>query len=81
MGIDHIAVIAEQSAAFTDAVTRPGALDLPISSCPGWTVADLVYHLGEVQAFWTLVVRAGGELPDEDQERAARDYDDDLLGW
>jgi uncharacterized protein (TIGR03083 family) len=81
MRMDHIAAVEEQSAAFTDAVTRPGALARTVSACPGWTVRDLVTHLGEVQSFWTLVLRAGGELPGEDEARAAKDYGDDLLGW
>ena len=37
-------------------------LDLPIPSCPGWTMADLVWHLGEVHAFWGQVV--AGKLTD-----------------
>jgi uncharacterized protein (TIGR03083 family) len=81
MSTDHIAVIAEQNAAFTAAVTRPGALDRKVLACPDWTVADLVYHLGEVQAFWTLVLREGGGHPSGEAEAAARDHGDDLLGW
>jgi uncharacterized protein (TIGR03083 family) len=81
MRIDHIAAIEEQSAAFTEAVTRPGALERDVASCPGWTVHDLVYHLGEVQTFWTLILQAGGGLPGDDEERAAKDYGRDLMGW
>ncbi len=81
MTIDHISAIAEQNAAFTAAVSAPGALDRQVPSCPGWTVADLVFHLGEVQAFWTLVLRAGGGLPSDADEAAAKDPGDDLLGW
>jgi uncharacterized protein (TIGR03083 family) len=79
--IDHIKAIAEQSAAFTDAVTRPGVLTRPVTACPGWTVSDLVRHLGEVQASWTLILRAGGARPDEDELRAAHDHGEDLMGW
>lgn len=81
MTIDHISAIAEQSAAFTDAVSRPGALDRKVPSCPDWTVADLVFHLGEVQAFWTLVLREGGSLPSDEAAAAAKDHGEDLLGW
>ncbi|HEY3259312.1 MAG TPA: hypothetical protein VGJ95_03445 [Pseudonocardiaceae bacterium] len=35
--IDHIAAIEEQSAAFTEAVIQPGALDRPARACPGWS--------------------------------------------
>lgn len=31
-------------------------LDAPIQHCPGWTVVDVVTHLGEVQGFWANVV-------------------------
>jgi uncharacterized protein (TIGR03083 family) len=81
MRIDHIAAIEEQNAAFTDAVTRPDALQRPVSACPGWTVHDLVSHLGEVQSFWALVLPASGALPDEEQARAAADPGGDLIGW
>ena len=33
-----------------------GRLDAPIEHCPGWTMADLVQHLTEVQWFWATVV-------------------------
>lgn len=79
--MDHVAAIEQQNTLFTDAVTRPGALKREVAACPGWTVADLLYHLGEVQAFWTLVLRAGGELPGDDEEKAAKDHGGDLTGW
>lgn len=79
--IDHIKTIDEQSAAFSDAVARPGALGRPVAACPGWTVHDLVRHLGAVQASWTLILRAAGKRPDEDELRAAHDVGDDLIGW
>ena len=81
MGIDHVAAIEEQSAAFTEAVSRPGVLDREVPSCPGWTVRDLVHHLGEVQTFWTLALNAGGELPGDDERRSAKDHGEDLIGW
>ena len=36
----------------------------PVPSCPAWTVADLVWHLGEVHWFWGTVV----ELRATDQD-------------
>ncbi|WP_433288623.1 maleylpyruvate isomerase family mycothiol-dependent enzyme [Pseudonocardia sp. CA-142604] len=33
-----------------------GHLASPVPSCPGWSVADLVWHLLEVQQFWGTVV-------------------------
>lgn len=34
-----------------------GHVDRPVEHCPGWTVADLVWHLTEVQWFWSWVAR------------------------
>jgi uncharacterized protein (TIGR03083 family) len=81
MTVDHIAVLAEQSARFHAAAAHPEALRHPVSACPGWTGKDLVHHLGEVQAFWTHAVRAAGEPPDEDAVAAAQKPGDDLLAW
>jgi uncharacterized protein (TIGR03083 family) len=33
-----------------------GHLAFPVPSCPGWSVADLVWHLLEVQHFWGAIV-------------------------
>jgi len=46
--------IADHSAAIV--VAASGHLDEPIEHCPGWTMADLVQHLTEVQWFWATVV-------------------------
>jgi uncharacterized protein (TIGR03083 family) len=81
MRIDHVAAIASQSEAFIDAVRTPGALQRRVPCCPDWTVADLVEHLGQVHTFWTLVVRAGGELPDDETIRAAQRPVGDLVDW
>jgi uncharacterized protein (TIGR03083 family) len=81
MTIDHLTVLDEQSALFNAAARRPDALRRPVSACPGWTVADLVEHLGEVQVFWTHTVEAGGDLPDEDTVRAQQKPTDGLLRW
>jgi uncharacterized protein (TIGR03083 family) len=46
--------IAEHCARIAAAAS--GHLDEPIEHCPGWTLADLVQHLTEVQWFWSTVV-------------------------
>jgi uncharacterized protein (TIGR03083 family) len=38
--------------------TDPAA---PVPSCPGWTVADLTRHVGEVYLHKTLAIRVGAE--------------------
>jgi uncharacterized protein (TIGR03083 family) len=57
---------------YIDAVERNSALlreaartDLtrPVPTCPGWYVATLVAHIGEVQRFWAHQVRNRAEEP------------------
>jgi hypothetical protein len=36
---------------------------LPVAGCPGWSVADLVWHLLEVQQFWAAIVAGASALP------------------
>ncbi|WP_314175830.1 maleylpyruvate isomerase family mycothiol-dependent enzyme [Streptomyces winkii] len=38
-----------------------GNLTAPVPSCPGWTVADLIRHVGEVYLHKTLAMREGSE--------------------
>jgi uncharacterized protein (TIGR03083 family) len=74
--IDHLAVIERESARFAEATA---SLDSggAVPSCPEWDVADLMWHLAEVQYFWGSIVE--GLLTDpggvEDLERPD---DDDL---
>ena len=42
--------------AFADSCAAAG-LDAPVAACPGWTVADLLWHLAEVHDFWRTIVR------------------------
>lgn len=53
--IDFLDHIERESSRFrrTLATTDPEAR---VSSCPEWTAADLLWHLGEVQHFWATVV-------------------------
>jgi uncharacterized protein (TIGR03083 family) len=39
----------------------PLALDAPVPTCPGWTVADLTRHVGEVYLHKTAAIRDGAE--------------------
>jgi uncharacterized protein (TIGR03083 family) len=52
---EYLAVITTESTALADAAERAG-LDAPVPSCPGWTVADLVAHVGEVQQWARIMV-------------------------
>lgn len=65
--------------ALADAAARVG-LDTPVASCPGWTVADLVWHTGEVHEFWRSVVAERWEDPSAYVE-PDRPADDELVPW
>ena len=50
--LDHLAA---DSARFSE-VLRRTPYDSPVPTCPGWTAADLFFHLAEVQNFWARIV-------------------------
>jgi uncharacterized protein (TIGR03083 family) len=82
MTIDHMAVLDEYSARFADVVSRPGAFEAPVPSCPGWTVASLVDHLADVQSWWELVLLERGPMPEEaEAAQAAMTGPDPVAGW
>ncbi len=57
-----------------------GRLARPVPTCPGWSVGDLVWHVGAVHRFWREI--AARELLDPNEvERVDRPDDDDLLAW
>lgn len=55
-----------------------GALDRPVPSCPGWTVADLIWHTGEVHAFWRQMATGADPAAYEEPERPP---DGELVAW
>jgi uncharacterized protein (TIGR03083 family) len=57
-----------------------GGLDRRVPSCPEWSMADLVAHVGVFYAMWVEVATT----PDFDpkaSERPARVADDELIDW
>jgi uncharacterized protein (TIGR03083 family) len=51
-----------------------------VPGCPDWDLADLVWHLAEVQHFWAWVVRSRAQDPSGYTEPARRP-DDELLAF
>lgn len=51
----YLAVLAAEAAALAAAADEAG-LDAAVPTCPGWTVSDLVLHLGEVHRWATAAV-------------------------
>jgi uncharacterized protein (TIGR03083 family) len=52
----------------------------PVPGCPGWRLADLVWHLAAVQHFWAWVVHTRAADPAAFVD-PLRHPDDELLGW
>ena len=51
-----------------------------VPACPDWSLADLVWHLAEVQRFWGWVVRTRAQDRSA-YEHPTRHPDDELLGY
>jgi len=67
---EYLAAIAHHSAGLADAAK--GNLAAAVEHCPGWTVADLVHHLTEVQWFWATIVEERLAAPPDAALRPAR---------
>jgi uncharacterized protein (TIGR03083 family) len=53
--ISLVEALERDGVAFADSCAAAG-LDTPVAACPGWNVAELVWHLGEVHFFWRTIV-------------------------
>lgn len=75
---DYLAAIERDG--FALARAAQGNLDASVPPCPGWSVADLVWHTGEVHHFWEDVARR--RLQDRrEAEEPSRPSDKDLVDW
>lgn len=74
---EHLVALARDGVAFGDSCQVAG-LSTSIKSCPGWRVADLVWHLTEVHHFWRTIV-AEQHSTWEGYERPPRPADHALL--
>lgn len=52
---DLLAALARDGGAFAEAC-EAATLPAPVVACPGWSVADLLWHLAEVHHFWRTIV-------------------------
>jgi uncharacterized protein (TIGR03083 family) len=62
--MDFLAAIRRETDRFYATATDADP-DLGVPSCPGWSIADLVWHLGEVHWFWTAIIDTRAASPDE----------------
>jgi uncharacterized protein (TIGR03083 family) len=69
-GFDFADAIAEHSAGL--AAAADGNLDATVEGCPGWTVADLVHHLTNVQWQWATIAAERLTAPPDETRRPAR---------
>ncbi|MDQ3781566.1 MAG: maleylpyruvate isomerase family mycothiol-dependent enzyme [Actinomycetota bacterium] len=61
------------------AVARTVAMTDPVPSAPGWSVADLVWHLTRVQRFWATIVSERLMTPEGYPEPTRPDDDGSLI--
>lgn len=76
--VDHIAALRRDSNRIASAAQ--GRLDRIVPSCPGWQIADLVWHVGIVHMFWQMVARGALSGPEAWNE-PDRPTNEDLLAW
>lgn len=72
-----LSAITEHSHALAEAAR--GDLTAPVVHCPGWSVADLVWHVTEVHWFWGTIVDERLSEPPGDDRRPERAADDALV--
>ena len=77
---ERLAALDVEGRLLLDAAEAAG-LDAPVPSCPGWTVATLVRHVGLVHAWAADVVEVAGPEVDQDAYDLAFEVPDDLFGW
>ena len=78
MAIDFDAHITGESAAFLRAIEAAGP-DARVPSCPDWSAADLLWHLGTVQHFWAIDVAERRQTVDDYVEpRRPGSFDEEL---
>ncbi|ROR45746.1 maleylpyruvate isomerase N-terminal domain-containing protein [Kitasatospora cineracea] len=68
---DLLRLIDERAAAFRAAIAAAPSLDLPVPTCPGWTLFDLVQHIGEGRRRWAAAVAAGPDATSGTPARGA----------
>jgi uncharacterized protein (TIGR03083 family) len=65
----YLAALQRDAQAFVGTARR--GMDPDVPGCPGWTVHDLVIHLGDVYTFWTLIVESRARDAGPIRERLA----------
>ena len=61
--IDYLAALQRESNRFA-LVTGTAEYQAPVPTCPEWNIADLIWHLTEVQYFWATIVEHLHQSPE-----------------
>ncbi len=69
--IDPLSIIDREAARFAGVLVGL-APETPAPTTPGWTAADLLWHLSEVHLFWSAILTTGA-LTDEQSEQIEQD--------
>jgi uncharacterized protein (TIGR03083 family) len=81
---DLLRLIDERSSAFRSAVASAPSLDVPVPTCPEWTLFDLAEHIGVGRRSWAATIAAGpaavGKSAAEGAPAAPREGEA-LLAW
>ncbi|MCZ2860897.1 maleylpyruvate isomerase family mycothiol-dependent enzyme [Blastococcus sp. VKM Ac-2987] len=80
---EYLPALRRADARFADAAAEAvlaSGWGARVPGCPDWTLADLVWHLAEVQHFWAWILRTGAADPSA-YVRPSRRPDDELLGY
>lgn len=79
----YLAALHEENGRFAAAALRARQLHgwpARVPGCPEWDLADLVWHLGEVQHFWAWIVRTRATAP-AGYPQPTRPDGESLLAW
>ena len=61
--LDYPAAVRRDGFALAEAAEAAGP-SAPVAGCPGWDVAELVWHITEVHYFWAEIVAGGLQDPE-----------------
>jgi len=75
--LDHLRREGESMRAAASGVP----LDTPVTSCPGWDVAELLRHTGGVHRWATAIVRSRSTTPVSRRDLPAAPGGDGLIEW
>jgi len=81
--MDYVPHFRREIAAFEDAVRRASDADdaPPVPSCPGWSMSDLLVHLGYVHRYVIHIVEHRLAAPPEPTDRTFLNLPTDTHGW